>query len=94
METITYSGLTVIKFYTDTCLPCKRLKPVLDKMEKEFPNIKIYNVNIEDDYKLAKQFHIKSVPTLVFLNGENEVQRIDGITNTESIRKAFKTLAG
>ena len=94
METITYSGLTVIKFYTDTCVPCKRLKPVLDKMEKEFPNIKIYNVNIEDDYKLAKQFRVKSVPTLVFLNGETEVQRIDGIANTESIRKAFKTLAG
>ena len=94
METITFNGLVVIKFYTDSCMPCKRLKPVIEKMEKEFPSVKIYSVNIEEDYKLAKQFRIKSVPTMVFLNGETELQRIEGLANTENTRKAFKSLAG
>ncbi len=94
METITFNGLVVIKFYTDSCMPCKRLKPVIEKMEKEFPSVKIYSVNIEEDYKLAKQFRIKSVPTMVFMNGETELQRIEGLANTENTRKAFKSLAG
>jgi thioredoxin 1 len=94
MESITFSGLLVLKFYSDTCAPCKRLNPIIEKMTKEFPSVKIYNINIDEDYKLAKDLRIMSVPTLVFMSGDKENQRIEGLANTETVRKTFKCFAG
>jgi len=94
METIDFAGLLVLKFYSNSCAPCKRITPILEKMKKEFQDVKIYSLNIEEEYKLAKQFKIMSVPTLLFMNGEHEANRLEGLVNTETIRKAFKGLKG
>ena len=94
MEQVEFAGLVVLKFYSDTCAPCKRIVTIIKKMQEEFQSVKIYNVDIEEDYQLAKRFSVKSVPTLVFLNGEKEQSRIDGLANTETIRKSFKALVG
>lgn len=94
METIDFTGLLILKFYSDTCAPCKRLNVILEKMKKEFPTIEIYSLNIDKDYKMAKQYKIMSVPTLIFMNGNHETSRLEGLSNTETIRKTFKSFSG
>jgi len=85
-------GLSVLKFSAEWCAPCKRLQTIVDKMEKEFPDIKIYNVDIDSDFETAKKYNIKTVPTLMFFNKGKEQQKLEGTEKTEIIRKAFKAL--
>lgn len=86
------SGLSVVKFSASWCMPCKKLEPILVKMEKEFPEIKIYLVDIDELTKLAQKYKIMSVPSLLFFNEEKEVTRVVGLQPTEVVRKAFKSL--
>lgn len=93
MTDIDFNGLVVLKFYATWCEPCKRLSTIVSKMEKEFPNVKLYNVDIDVDFDLAKKHTIMSVPTMVFLNDGKEKTRLVGMTKTEIVRKAFKLLS-
>jgi len=86
------SGLSVLKFSADWCAPCKRLQTIVDKMGKEFPDITIYNVDIDNDFEVAKKYSIKSVPSLLFFDNGKEQNKIEGLEKTETIRKAFKAL--
>ena len=65
-------GLILIDFYSDSCIPCKRLAPVLGEIEEEYVGkVLIYKVNVGYEEKLAEKYQIMSSPTLIlFKNGE------------------------
>ena len=85
-------GFYVIKFSAEWCQPCKRIETIVSKMEKEFPEVKIYCVDIDKFTKLAQKYKVMSLPTMIFFNGEIEQSKMVGVENTENIRKAFKSL--
>lgn len=90
---LTLSGHCVIKFFTNGCVPCKKLDVILNKMVEEFKSIPVYAIDIEKMPKLAQKYRIMSVPTLLFLKKEKEArERIVGLSPTEEVRKAFKEL--
>ena len=79
----------VFKFQASWCAPCKSLSEVVkntDDLDTEFIEIDI-DVNIE----MAKQFNIRTVPTLVMMSGRNaestEVRRITGSLTQEQLRE-------
>jgi len=62
--------ITILKFYAAWCKPCAILSGRLE----EFEDI-ITNVNIEEEPQLSRDYHIRHVPTLVFLKDGKEVHR-------------------
>lgn len=88
------TGICALKFGAVWCAPCKTLEPKLQKMEAEFPNIAFYSVNVDDDPGLAKQYKIRSVPTVILLRDGQEVTRIAGAALINPLRKAFRDLSG
>jgi thioredoxin 1 len=84
------SGVCVVKFWATWCAPCKRLSPVLDKIEKEFESIKFLSVDVDQVPSIAQKHKVRMLPTiLVFKNGR-EIKRINGLVLTEPLRKAFR----
>lgn len=65
-------GLILIDFYSDSCIPCKQLAPVLGEIEEEYVGkVLIYKVNVGYEEKLVEKYQIMSSPTLIlFKNGE------------------------
>lgn len=65
-------GLLLVDFYSDTCIPCKQLSPILGDIEDEYEDsIKVYKVNINYDEELAEKYQVMSAPTLfLFRDGE------------------------
>lgn len=88
------NSFTAVKFYSTECMPCKRMDVILSKMEKEFLEINYIYVNIDNHLKIAQNFRIMSVPTIIFFFAGKEVSRVQGLVNTESLRKTFKTFLG
>ncbi|KAJ6240924.1 protein disulfide-isomerase tmx3 [Anaeramoeba flamelloides] len=58
-----------IKFYTDWCGHCKKLKPIFSKLADRESSINFGSVNCEKQKNLCKKYKIRGYPTLKFFSG-------------------------
>ncbi len=77
-------GHMIIDFYSTSCAPCKMLAMVLDEVIVEKPLLKILKVNIDNIQSLSK-FNIRSVPTLVILEDDCEIDRKTGAQSKSNL---------
>lgn len=80
----------LIDFYSDTCIPCKRMAGPLGEVEDEYEGkLEVYKVNVNFDMELTEQYGVMSAPTLVvFVNGE-EKARHKGAAGKAEIEALF-----
>ena len=58
----------VIDFYTNWCVPCKTIAPILEELQREYEGkVDIYKVDSEVERELARAFRVHSIPTLLFV---------------------------
>lgn len=60
------SKLLIVDFGADWCPPCRALEPVLLELQSDFPQIQFTKVDVDKEEKLAAQFGVKSLPTVLF----------------------------
>lgn len=67
-------SISAYHFWSPTCGPCKVIKPALEDLKEEFPNVDWTTVNTHDDPdNLVKKFGVTVVPTVVVVAyGENK----------------------
>ena len=81
--------VTFIELGSDTCVPCKMMQPVMDKLRENFPKdveVVFYDVWTEEEQFYAREFGIRVIPTQIFLdeNGE-EYFRHEGFFPYEQV---------
>jgi thioredoxin 1 len=67
------SDKKVIYLGASWCGPCKTMKPVVESFRKEGHVISY--VDIDQEYQVAQQLRITSVPTFVLMSGDEEIKR-------------------
>ena len=81
----------LLDFYSDTCIPCKRIAGPLGEVEDAFEDqIHVYKVNAVYDGELAEKYNVMSVPTLVFFVNGQEKDRLVGAAGKEQIIRLFE----
>ena len=76
----------LVDFYSDSCIPCKKIAPVLSKLESEYADrLKIVKVNAAFDDELIEKYGVEATPTLVLLNKGTEVSRLKGAVSKDEI---------
>jgi len=78
----------VLYFTAPWCVPCKLLKPIL----KDIKDCKIYEVNVEDNNKLANDYGINGLPTLVFFKDGKVRYRLTGSVKQSEIENRIEKL--
>lgn len=79
--------MKVLKFSASWCGSCSALSKTLKEMT-DLPEIE--HVDIDGNLALATKFAIRSVPTLVIVDeNENELKRLTGAANKEKLREFF-----
>ena len=75
--------MKILKFYTDTCMPCRMVGKLLESM-----SLAVDSINALQDVAKVEEYNICTTPTLVFLNDENkEVARTTGPVTKGQIQK-------
>lgn len=66
-------------FWSKTCPPCQRLKPVFADLKEDYPNVEWVSIDIHDDPEnIRKNFGITHVPSLVCVAKDGSVHKHTG----------------
>lgn len=83
--------LSVIDFYSDSCIPCKRLAPLLADLEESYAD-KLYigRVNIAYEKELVEKYEVTAAPTLLFFKNGQEVARHTGAAKKQALTELIE----
>ena len=85
--------LVIADFYSDSCVPCKRMSPLLAETEEENPEgIKLVKLNINFDGETAQKYNVTSVPTLVFFKDGAEKARLTGAVKKAQLTETINSI--
>ncbi len=69
----------LVDFWGPTCGPCKSLEPVIRNLASRYlGRLKVAKVNVDKNPKIAMQYSIKALPTLLLFDGGNVRQQFVG----------------
>ncbi len=79
--------VNLVDFWSDYCLPCKMMAPVLAKVEKNYQGkIALVNIDVEKFPDQVKRFSIRVIPTQVFFDQKGkEIFRHEGFLSEKEI---------
>lgn len=81
----------LVEFYSDSCIPCKQLSPILGDLEDEYEDrLAVVKVNVNFEQQLAGQYDILASPTILFFKGGEEKKRIRGLVKKAELEDAVK----
>lgn len=80
--------IKILKFESDSCPQCKALSATLERITKEYrTDIKSIDIEEDNNQDLIKKYNIRSIPTLIFLNEDQEYNRLVGNQSYATINK-------
>lgn len=70
----------LVDFWAGWCGPCKMLAPVIEELAAQYEGkVTVAKVDVDDQQELAIRYGIMSIPTVVFFQKGNEVDRKVGL---------------
>ena len=84
-ELINRDTLTVVDFSATWCMPCRMLKPILERVTEVFDDVDFFEIDIDDNEEIAKRYRIFSVPTLVCFKSGKKIDSLVGLNSYDDI---------
>lgn len=89
---IVSDGISMVKFHTSTCGPCKTLGMILSKAEDEISQmgIRMVSVNISECPKTAEMFDISTVPEVHIVKDGDYIEGFVGMRTKKQIMEILE----
>jgi thioredoxin 1 len=83
---------TVIDLGARTCIPCKKMAPILESLSGEYRGkAGVLFIDVHDDQAAAQKFRVQMIPTQIFFNAQGkEVKRHIGFMDKHEIVTELK----
>lgn len=78
--------MKAILFTAEWCGPCKRVKPMFEELADERPDVEFVMADVMAERELAKQYYVRSVPTLVVVSDKGIVEICHNPVNKGQMR--------
>lgn len=75
--------MKILRFYTPTCMACRAVGKMLEKLD-----VTVEGINALEDIAAVDKYNVCTIPTLIFLNENNEeVHRTVGMVTLSTIKE-------
>lgn len=83
---------TVIDLGARTCIPCKKMAPILEGLSKEYQGkANILFIDVRDDGAAGDRFKVRMIPTQIFFDAKGkEISRHIGFMDRTDILRDLK----
>ena len=74
------SGLTLVDFYADWCMPCKMLAPTISSIADDYAGkVSVAKLNIDQAQDVAAKYGVMSIPTVILFKDGVAVNKKVGL---------------
>lgn len=89
-EVIKSDKPVIVDFFAPWCPPCRQMMPVVEKIEKENPDIKVVKLNTDYARDIAIKYEIFTIPTFIVFKAGKIVETFTGIQSAGTLVGATK----
>jgi len=82
-------GKVLVDFYAEWCGPCKMMGPVLEEISSKKSDLVIVKVNVDEHPDLAREYGVMSIPSLLYFENGNMVNKHVGYMPSEMLINWF-----
>ena len=92
-QTLVSGKATIIDLGARTCIPCKKMAPILEGLSREYKGkANILFIDVHEDSAAADRFKVRMIPTQIFFDPKGkEVNRHIGFMDKADILKGLKS---
>jgi thioredoxin 1 len=84
----------VVDLWAPWCGPCKVVKPILEKLSKEYGGrVDLWQINADESHELLQKLGVYGIPTLIVYRNGAEVMRYIGVKPAKAYQSIFETLS-
>jgi thioredoxin 1 len=70
----------LVDFWAEWCAPCRALGPVIESLASDFDGrVKIAKIDVDANQEVARQFGIRSIPTVILFDKGQIVDTFVGV---------------
>ncbi len=83
----TASGKAIVDFSATWCGPCQMLKPLIEKVADEHPELKILSLDVDEVPSPCEKYGVFSIPTVIVFEDGKETKRNVGYMAEANLKK-------
>ena len=85
--------IVLANFSASWCGPCVAMAPVIKELARSYNGrAKVMEIDIDTEKKLATDYMVHSIPTLILFQNGKETQRLIGLQSRSAIEKVLDEL--
>jgi len=85
----------IVDFWAEWCGPCKMVAPIVDEIGTEYAGkIKVVKVDVDSNTRVATQYGIMSIPTLLFFKDGKVVDSVVGVMPKKGFVERLNKILG
>lgn len=82
----------LVDFFAEWCGPCKMMPPILSQVKGQLGDeVKIIKIDVDKNQRLAQQFMVRGVPTLMLFKNGKQVWRQSGVVQANDLVKTIQS---